>query len=158
MMKHLLRLTLFAAIVLTAASCDRKSETTEVLDVTAHNVSGVWQLVEWSGGSLAEGTYVYMELTRRDREFTIYDNLTSFSARCRTGRYNIVIDEDYGTAVIRGQYNYGTGDWQHRYKVTGLTATGMTWTAVDDPDDVSVYRRCDAVPQYILDELPAKKE
>ena len=154
-MKHLLKLTLLAAMVLTAVSCSEKTAESELLDVTAHNISGVWRLAEWSGGELADGTYVYVEFTRRDKEFTLYDNLTSFSARRRTGRYNITLDESLGAAVIRGLYDYGAGDWQHRYMVTGLTAERMTWTAVDDPADVSVYHRCAAVPAEILSELPA---
>ena len=146
-------------MLLTMASCNGKDDIAEPgLDVTAHNIAGVWSLAGWSGGELAEGTYLYIEFTRRDQLFTLYDNLSSFSAHSRTGRYNITIDDTQGAAVIRGLYDYGLGDWQHRYIVTGLTATQMTWTAVDDPDDVSVYRRCDAVPQEILDQLPAKKE
>ena len=158
-MKRLSRLTLLAAMLLTLFSCSKETvESEPVLDVSAHNIAGIWALAEWSGGKPAEGTYVYMELTRRDQLFTIYDNLGSFSARCRTGRYNITVDDSIGAAVIRGQYDYSAGDWQHRYIVTGLTASRMTWTAVDDPADVSVYYRVDAVPQEILDELPAKEE
>lgn len=154
-MKQLLRLTLLAAVVLTTLSCSKEKAFEEpVLDVTANNISGVWTLAEWSGGTLADGTYVYVEFTRRDQLFTMYDNIGSFSARRRTGRYNITIDDKLGAAVIRGQYHYGAGDWQHHYIITGLTASTMTWTAADDPDDVSVYRRCDAVPEEILAELP----
>ena len=146
-------------MLLTAVSCSKDTETAApVLDVTAHNISGTWTLASWSGGEPAEGTYVYIEFTRRDQLFTIYDNMGSFSARRRTGRYNITVDDTIGAAVIRGLYDYSAGDWQHRYIVTGLTATQMTWTAVDDPDDVSVYRRVDAVPQEILDELPPQEE
>lgn len=149
---------MFAAAVLAMMSCQNETETAEeLLDVTAHNISGVWQLSEWSGGEPADGTYVYIELTRRDKEFFLYDNLSSFSARLRTGRFNIIVDESLGSAIIIGQYDYGMGDWQHRYAVT-LTASRMTWTAVDDPDDVSVYLRVDSVPQYILDELPSAEE
>ena len=84
--------------------------------------------------------------------------MSSFSARRRTGRYNITIDNNLGAAVIRGLYDYSAGDWQHHYIITGLTAAQMTWTAADDPEDISVYRRVDAIPQEILDELPAVEE
>ena len=154
-MKNVLRI-LLAAMALTAVSCSKeKAQVEPVLDVTANNISGIWTLAEWSGGTLADGTYVYVEFTRRDQLFTIYDNIGSFSARRRTGRYNITLDESLGAAVIRGQYHYGTGDWQHHYIITGLTAGQMTWTAMDDPEDVSVYRRCAEIPAEILAELPA---
>lgn len=158
-MKQLLKWTLLAAMALTTLACSKEKAAEEpVLDVTANNISGIWTLAEWSGGELAEGTYVYVEFVRRDQLFTLYDNLGSFSARRRTGRFNITIDDKLGAAVIRGMYDYGTGDWQHHYIITGLTATQMTWTAVDDPEDISVYRRCDAIPADILAELPADKE
>lgn len=44
-------------------------------------------------------------------------------------------------AVIRGQYDYGVGDWSHRYVVKSLTANKMIWVAKDDPANVSVYVR-----------------
>lgn len=158
-MKNLLRLTAFIAIAVAAVSCEKTTEIPEpMLEVTANNISGIWKLAEWSGGTLEEGSYVYMELTRRDQEMTIYQNLDSFSARRITGRYNIEVDEDLGVSVIRGQYYYGNGDWRHRYIVSELRANRMTWIAKDDADDISVYERCDAIPEEILAELPAAKE
>lgn len=153
-MKRLFRLTTLLAMMLAAVSCEKKSnEIAEpVLDVTANNISGVWKLTQWSGGTLRDGTYVYIELTRRDQEFTIYQNTDSFSARKITGYYNIETDEELG-AVIRGIYNYGNGDWRHRYIVRNLTRYSMTWIAKDDADDVSVYERCEAVPDEILAEI-----
>lgn len=152
-MKQALRLTFVAALALTMLSCSKKYSFDESLEVTANHISGTWMLEQWSGGSLADGTYVYVEFTRRDQQFTMYDNIGSFSARRRTGRYNITISN--GASVIQGQYHYGTGDWQHRYIITDLTSSSMTWTAVDNASDVSVYRRCEAVPEDILAELPA---
>lgn len=149
-MKKLLRFTLLMALTFAAVSCDKKDEQPEPsLDVTANNISGVWKLAEWSGTTLEEGTYVYIEFTRRDLTFTIYQNLDTFSARKLTGRYNINTDEELG-AIIRGRYDYGTGDWAHRYIVRNLKADRMTWIATDDPEDISVYERCEAVPEEIL--------
>lgn len=153
-MRRFLSLSLLAVLLLTAFKCEKIEDVPEPeLEVTANNIAGTWVLAEWNGGTPAEGTYVYLEFTRRDQLFTMYDNIGSFSARRRTGRFNITIDEKLGSAVIRGQYDYGAGDWQHRYVVTGLTGKSMTWTAVDDPADVSVYHRCDGIPQEILDEI-----
>lgn len=157
-MKRLFGLTLLAAAMLAIVSCTEKHEAGEqYLDVTANNISGIWELTEWNGGNeLAAGTYVYIEFTRRDQLFTMYDNLNSFSARRRTGRFNIINDDSIGAAVILGMYDYSAGDWQHNYIITGLTAAQMTWTAADDPENISVYRRVEAIPSDILAELPAE--
>lgn len=159
-MKHFFKIaTAAVAAMLLTVGCDKKEGPAgePLLDVTANNISGTWKLTEWSGGEMAGGSYVYIEFTRRDQTFTIYENLDSFSARRITGRYNILTDEELG-AVIWGQYDYTNNDWAHRYIVRGLTATKMTWIAKDDPEDVSVYERCDAVPDDILAELPAEEE
>ena len=92
------------------------------------------------GQSVAEGCYLYLELVRNDRTFTLYDNLDSFGAVVRTGRYVIETDPELG-AVIRGNYDFSGGDWNHRYVVRSLTAGEMVWVATDDPRDVSVYVR-----------------
>ena len=149
-MRHLLRLAIVVAALLATVACKERIITSEPqLEVTANNISGVWRLASWNGAPLGEGTYVYIEFTRRDQLFTIYQNTDSFIARKITGRYNIDLDEELG-AVIRGQYDYGNGDWRHRYIITNLSHQEMTWTAQDDAEDVSVYERCDAVPSEII--------
>lgn len=144
-------------MMLTAIACDKGDDTPAepLLDVTANNISGIWKLAEWSGNTMESGTYVYIEFTRRDQQFTIYQNQDSFVARKIGGHYNITTDEALG-AVIRGQYDYGNGDWRHRYIVRDLTASSMTWIAVDDPDDISMYKRCEAIPDEILAETGDK--
>ena len=157
-MKHLLRLTTIVAIVLAAVSCEKKSETAEPwLAVTSNNISGIWKLAEWNGNKPAEGTYVYMEITRSDKEFTIYDNLNTFSAHKTTGRYNIVEDDVLGS-VIRGMYDHGKGDWSHRYVIRNLTKESMTWIATDDATNISVYVRCTEIPAEILAETASVEE
>ncbi|MEE0828381.1 MAG: hypothetical protein U0L86_04420, partial [Alistipes finegoldii] len=52
-------------------------------------------------------------------------------------------------AVIRGSYDYGAGDWAHRYIVTDFTETSMVWTAKDDRSDVQVFVRCDGIPDEV---------
>ena len=140
-MKNLLK-TLFVLVALTLIGCDKGDNTTRntLLDVTPNNIAGEWQLESWCGTALAEGSYVYIEFTRADRTFCIYQNIDSAEPRLRTGRYNITIDAEFG-AIIRGQYDYGAGDWAHRYIVDELTADRMIWTAKDDPSDVSIYVR-----------------
>lgn len=111
------------------------------LEVTPNNIAGEWMLESWNNGlPVAEGCYLYMELVRKDRTFTIYENLDSFQTVRQTGRYVIEVDPELG-AVIRGNYDFGGGDWNHHYIISSLTASRMIWVAVDDPQDVSVYVR-----------------
>ena len=157
-MKKLLRLTALMALLVAAVSCSKHDDTPDPsLDINVSNIAGIWKLAAWNNAPLEEGTYVYMELTRRDRTFTLYENLDSFSARRITGSYHLDIDEDLG-AVIRGQYDYGNGDWRHRYIISRLTADTMIWIAKDDAEDVSVYERCEAIPDEILAETGAAGE
>lgn len=157
-MKNLLRWTIVLTIMLAVISCSKDNETPAepLLDVTANNISGIWRLVEWNGNNMNNGTYVYIEFTRRDQRFTIYQNQDSFMARKIGGDYNITTDESLG-AVIRGRYDYGNGDWRHRYIVRNLTSSSMTWIAVDDSDDISLYERCEAVPEDIIAETGSER-
>ena len=50
----------------------------EPLEVNTNNISGKWELVEWNGAPMAEGTYVYMDI-ERGKTYTMYQNLDSFS-------------------------------------------------------------------------------
>ena len=136
---------LFLPMLFIAFACSDDKEPAEpLLDVNANNIQGDWELVEWSGNTLAEGTYVYIEFTRRNQRFTIYQNEDSFLPRMIEGDYNITIDEELG-AVIRGKYDYN-GDWSHRYIVRDLTAKSMTWIAVDDPANIQLFQRIDSIP------------
>ena len=48
------------------------------MDVTPHNISGEWELVTYGGGvKPAEGSYVYLDIRRQNREFTEYQNIDS---------------------------------------------------------------------------------
>ncbi len=49
-------------------------------------------------------------------------------------------------------YDYENGDWSHRYIIRDLYSDRMTWIATDDAGNVSVYVRCDGIPQEILDQ------
>ena len=143
-MKNLLKGALLALVMVAiSVSCSKESEEYQEpqLDVTPNNIAGCWMLESYDNGvSLAEGSYVYIDFVRADRSFTIYQNLDSSSAREITGSYYIDIDVELG-AVIRGQYDYGVGDWAHRYVVKSLTANKMIWVAKDDASNVSVYVR-----------------
>ena len=137
---------LFASLIL--ASCGKEQpEVIEYLDVNANNISGSWQLVDWNGAPLQEGTYVFINLVRNDRTYTMYQNIDSFGdiPHVITGRYFIETDPAVG-AVIRGDYDHDSGDWAHRYIVKDLTATSMTWVAKDNPEYVQKYERVESIP------------
>lgn len=137
---------LFASLIL--ASCGKEQpEVIEYLDVNANNISGSWQLVDWNGAPLQEGTYVFINLVRNDRTYTMYQNIDSFTdiPHVVTGRYFIETDPAVG-AIIRGDYDHDSGDWAHRYIVKDLTATSMTWVAKDNPEYIQKYERVESIP------------
>lgn len=143
-------ITKIAVILLSAfafCSCVEKEEPIVYLDVNAHTISGSWQLVEWSGVSLNETTYMYVDFVRNDRTYTIYQNLDSFAnvPHVVTGSFYIETDLELG-AVIRGNYDHDSGDWAHRYIVKNLTETEMTWIAKDDETYVQKFVRVESIP------------
>ena len=137
-----------AFAVMSLISCTEKPEVTvEYLDVNANNISGKWELVEWNGAPLTEGTYVYLDIVRNDRTYTMYQNLDSFTnvPHKVTGSYYIEYDPELG-AILRGNYDHDSGDWAHRYIVKDLTATEMDWIAKDDRTFIQKYVRVDSIP------------
>ena len=141
-MKRIFRLFVLAMMVTAVAvSCNDKEDYVEpTLDVTPNNIADCWSLDSWSGGELSEDSYVYIDFVRADKTYTLYQNIDSQYMRAITGHYFIYTDDEKG-AIIRGNYDYGNGDWSHRYVVTELTEGRMVWTALDNPADVSVYIR-----------------
>ena len=119
---------------------------TSFLDVTPNNIKGVWRMVSYDNGvHLTEGSYYYIVFDRAERTFVSYDNLSSMGVYKNSGRYDIITD---GAAIIYGMYDFGRGDWKHRYYVRNLTADSMQWVAVDDESIVQVYERS-SLPEWI---------
>ena len=118
-----------------------------LLEVNANNISGQWQLILWNDAFLNEGTYVYIDIVRNDRTYTMYQNIDSFKdvPHKVTGSYYLEIDPAVG-ALIRGNYDHDSGDWAHRYIITDLTNSKMTWTAKDDPTFVQIWSRVESIP------------
>ena len=142
-MRNLLKGAFYMMLAIVLISCSDDEEYVEpILDVTPNNIAGEWCLESWNDAPLAEGSYVYIDFVRNDRTYTLYQNIDSHQLRTITGSYFIETDAEYG-AIIRGNYDYGNGDWAHRYIVTDLTANRMVWTAKDNADDVSVYVRAE---------------
>ena len=145
-------ISLIAVIALSAAviSCDKKdlSELQPVqLEVNAHTISGQWQLLKWNGEELAEGTYVYLDIVRNDKTYTMYQNMDSFTdvPHVLTGSYFLYTDEELG-AIIRGNYDHDGGEWAHRYSITNLTENEMYWVSTDNPSFTQQFIRVDNIP------------
>ena len=149
-MKNLLKIAFIATALAFAASCSKEdSETVEYLRATPYNVEGIWQLVEWNGASLADGSFAYIELVRKNRDFTAYDKIETFVTSVRTGEFDI--DEENST--IGGIYDYSIyTPWEHSYVISELTHDRMVWTAEDDAAEVRVYMRVQALPEGIAPE------
>ena len=141
-MKHIK--AIFAAFcLLGCVSCTKSNSGEEpLLEVNRNNISGEWELVEWNGNSLEEGTFFRINLVRNDGTFTIVQNMDAFPEIPReiTGRYDLREDEVYGS-VISGIYDHDSGLWSHEYSITSLTDVRMQWVATDDPDFVQIFER-----------------
>ena len=141
----------FAVLAAMAAiSCETEEDKVPEpvqLEVNANNISGKWQLMQWNESSLNDDTYVYIDIVRNDRTYTMYQNIDSFKdvPHKITGSYYLEVDPAIG-AVIRGNYDHDSGDWAHRYIITDLTRTKMVWTAKDDPTFVQIWNRVDSIP------------
>lgn len=148
-MNRIITLMIATAAALMLSACDPNdlSQPVTYLEVNAHNISGTWELAEWNGAALAEGTYVYLDIVRNDRTYTMYQNLDTFKdvPHILNGSYFIETDPEYG-AVIRGNYDHDSGDWAHRYIVRNLTENEMTWIAKDDETFVQKFVRVDSIP------------
>ncbi len=148
--KRFLSVSFAALAAMTVISCetdeDRVPEEVQ-LEVNANNISGKWQLVEWNGAGLTDGTYVYLDIVRNDKTYTMYQNLDSFTdvPHVVTGSYYIETDPELG-AIIRGNYDHDSGDWAHRYLVKSLTDVRMVWVAKDDETFIQIFDRVDAIP------------
>ena len=118
----------------------------EPLEVNTNNISGKWELVEWNGAPMAEGTYVYMDI-ERGKTYTMYQNLDSFSnvPHVVAGSYRLSTDEELG-AIIRGTYDHDSGEWSHRYIIKSLTSNTMEWVATDDSSFTQTFIRVDNIP------------
>lgn len=139
--KYMRKFVNFAFVVMFFVSCSKDTNATKqhYLSVTPNNISGVWSLESYDNGvALEDGSFLYIDFNRAERTFTSYDNLESMEMRKLTGRYDVVTD---ASAIIRGAYHYGRGDWEHDYYVRDLTSNRMVWVATDDENIVQVYVR-----------------
>ena len=125
---------------------DPQDKAPEPLEVNTNNISGKWELVEWNGAPMAEGTYVYMDI-ERGKTYTMYQNLDSFSniPHVITGSYNLATDPELG-AIIRGSYDHDNGEWADRYIVKTLTADKMIWVPVTNSTSYQIFHKVKDIP------------
>ena len=148
-MKKIFTLISIIALAFSAVSCEKEENNAQPqqLEVNANNISGQWKLVEWNGENLAEGTYVYLDIVRNDKTYTMYQNMDSFTnvPHVITGSYYLYTDVELG-AIIRGSYDHDSGEWSHRYVIKSLTSNTMEWVATDDLTFSQKFVRVDAIP------------
>ena len=148
-MKKILSLLSIIALAFSATSCEKEQNNAQPqqLEVNAHNISGQWELVQWNGNALVEGTYVYLDIVRNDKTYTMYQNMDSFTnvPHVITGSYALSTDVELG-AIIRGIYDHDCGEWSHRYVIKSLTSNTMEWVAVDDASFTQTYIRVENIP------------
>ena len=149
-MKNLMVSALMAMAALVFSSCDSNevpNPEEQQIEVNANNISGKWELAEWNNSGLAAGTYVYLDIVRNDKTYTMYQNIDSFSdvPHVVTGSYYIDYDVELG-AIIRGNYDHDSGEWAHRYRIVSLTQVEMVWVAKDDETFIQTFRRIDSIP------------
>ena len=149
-MNKITKILVLAFMAVASMACNKidapQDNGPEPLEVNTNNISGKWELVEWNGSPMAEGTYVYMDI-ERGKTYTMYQNLDSFSniPHVITGSYNLATDPELG-AIIRGSYDHDNGDWSHRYIIKDLYENEMLWVAKDDPSFTQKFRRVSTIP------------
>ena len=149
-MNKITKILALAFMAVASMACNKVDDSQgngpEPLEVNTNNISGKWELVEWNGAPMAEGTYVYMDI-ERGKTYTMYQNLDSFSniPHVITGSYNLATDPELG-AIIRGSYDHDNGDWAHRYIIKNLYENEMFWVAKDDHAFTQKFRRVSTIP------------
>ncbi len=147
-MKRLKLLLLIATIVLFAA-CERpvkyNDEELKEMAVTYKLIEGAWELREWQGNSLADGTFLYVKFDGAEHRFEMWDNLGSMYVEQTTGMFSITQDEN-GGYMLTGQYDYGVGDWKNDYRVKMMANCNEMLWATDD--EYMIFSKIDVIPEF----------
>lgn len=155
-MKHTLK-TVFILSLFLFMSCskDGTGDISAPVVINYAGIAGTWQLAEWQGRQLTEDRYCYLVIERTPdeetgtRALTMYQNIDSSKSRRIESFYTLTEDE-HGNVYIGGYYAFGGGSWNASYLIQSLDETRMTWIVDGDESDVSVYTRCDSVPDDIV--------
>ena len=152
-MKIIFKIFTLCALLAGFSACNKQEpEVEQPLEVNYVNLHGTWKLEKLGGKPVGDEVYCYIELSRGDHSFKMYDNFGSMYARLNTGKFQIDFDEREGSR-ISGTYDYGLGKWNNEYLITELMPSGtMVWTNVDMAEDVQKFVRCDKVPDEIVEE------
>ena len=130
-------------------SCEKPAPlpSDEKVAVTYYNIDGCWELSQLNGRPLQENTYLYIEFSRGDHSYQMWDNFNSMYGVCTTGTFYITEEED-GTYTLSGTYDYGVGDWSNDYRVV-LTHEGdhMQWRALSANQTMD-FVRVEAMPEF----------
>lgn len=152
-LKRITAVFLTAALCLFTVSCEKEpvDPVEPQLVPSEAAVAGVWELTGHSLAVRGSTPFMYIVLERSEMTFTMYSNVNSGATQVRTGTFSL--SGKNGEYTITGIYDHGGGFWNNDYLITGLTAREMEWTVSDNPEDVSVFTRVDAVPEEILNEV-----
>lgn len=135
----LLLITLICCL-LTGCQDDDPILLPEEMAVTYNSLAGSWELVEYCGSTLPEGTYMTLTFDRRNHTVEMEGNLNSAYATTRTSSFEISGDDYYGY-TLSGSYGAVAGDWQYSYQVTMRVDNTMTWIADAEEPMTQLYRR-----------------
>ena len=132
-------------VAITTTSCEKPAPlpSDERVAVTYYNIDGCWELYMFHGAPLQEDTYLYIEFSRSDHRYQMWDNLNSMYGISTTGTFYITEEED-GTYTLSGNYDHGAGDWSSSYKVEMSSTDNMTWRSTETILD---FRRIDSIPE-----------
>lgn len=133
---------LLPLILLAVISCRKEEPLPQQLEVNRNNISGQWELVEWNGKPLEDGSFFRIDFVRNDATFTIEQNFDALPSISReiTGTYALKTDSRF-RPVITGMYDHDAGMWSHEYLIVSLTPSTMEWVASDDASFVQSFRR-----------------
>lgn len=149
-----LTLLVAACAALLIVGCDDKESSTSApkpIAITYSLLDGCWQLAEWNGAPLAEGTFCYARFDRSEQRFEFYDNLATMYTRRTSGSFAVEHD-DYDRYILSGTYDYGLGEWNNSYEVVAYyPADDMVWTTLDGVEHTR-YVRIEAIPEEIIAE------
>jgi len=115
--------------------------------VTYYTIDGAWQLTEWQGVELTQGTELYIAFNRKEQSFEMWDNLRSMYMIKTTGKFMIEQNE-YGKYILSGWYDYGVGDWANDYIVQmPQSADAMLWHNTST-DETMKFKRIESLPEF----------
>lgn len=145
-MRHFKLLLFFAAFAL-LCGCEKPVNNDPPLplpDITYRNIAGGWELSQWNGEELIEGSYLYIEFDGNARRFEMWDNLGSMYVQHKTGSFTITMDE-HEQYILSGQYDNGVGDWNSSYSVKFLhNGEDMLWHTGEES---MIFSRIDEIPE-----------